>query len=465
MAAQDVAVLAEHTHGHGNGRDDNIQPIPDQNEQLLNSRSLQVPPEANKKKKRGKKATALRGPTALPRNRGTEYFADPPMTPDEAAEEKLEIYAQCLPFEERIQSCIRRFRARRRLQGDQVRFFDEYLFLGGIDTQGNAFSGLDTNDLKDLTPAQRREITVTDTVHGTCEADDRFYNGDNEHWSVDFTGVAAGFFSTSLSQLTGFEPKMTDTLIGLVENFLRYVLLHEVCPEYKENVESALQICGQAREEWPALNELRANLPGCFNLAATELFSSVAASDWSFLSFSRPADFDPKTAFLAVCALRGETSTLEQFMNGHVEALKEHTCTLEVTRLERPSTLIRDKFCALRIEGSDYNIEAVGKVFFKPAVIEDGWETPSISISPQDTDIWVYLEDSLLVSIWPKTKMDITLVELNTGIWFIKTISRIVPSFYTFLPQQMMRHYKQPRDDDRPAPSVNDPTADRERNQ
>lgn len=27
-------------------------------------------------------------------NRPSEYFADPPMTPDEAAEEKLEIYAE-----------------------------------------------------------------------------------------------------------------------------------------------------------------------------------------------------------------------------------------------------------------------------------------------------------------------------------------------------------------------------------
>jgi hypothetical protein len=51
---------------------------------------------------------------------------------------------------------------------------------------------------------------------------------------------------------------------------------------------------------------------------------------------------------------------------------------------------------------------------------------------------------------------------LNTGIRFIKTISRIVPSFYTFLPQQMMRHYKQPRDDDRPAPSVQNPEAQEE---
>ncbi|KID99524.1 Argonaute complex, subunit Arb1, partial [Metarhizium majus ARSEF 297] len=419
-----------------------------------------------KKKKgrsRGNKSTAQRGPTALPRNRGTgfeEYFADPPMTPDEAAEEKLEIYADCLPFEERIQSCIRRFRARRRIQGDQIRYFDEYLFLGGIDTSGNAFSGLDTSDLKDLTPAQRREATVTDTVNGACGADDRFYNGDDEHWSVDFAGVAAGLFSTSLGQLTGFEPRKTESLIGLVENFLRYVLLHEVCPEYKDNIESALQVCNQARQEWPALNQLTAELPGYFNLAATELFSSVAVGDWSFLSFSKPSWYDPRTVFLAVCALCDEDFTLDEFHQGRVEVSKECTYTLEVTSVEGPCSLTLDKFASLVIEGSDYGVSPVGKVFFKPAIIEDEWETPSIHISPQDANIWVYLERSLLTNVMPKMKMEITLVELNTGIRFIKTIHRIVPSFYTFLPQRMMRHYKQPRDDDRPAQSVHDTGAE-----
>ncbi|EFY86113.1 hypothetical protein MAC_07847 [Metarhizium acridum CQMa 102] len=442
----DVTATTHQTNSHDNGENFDSRRLHDQDE----TTSINPGPQAAsmKKKKKGKsrgiKSTAQRGPTALPRNRGTgfeEYFADPPMTPDEAAEEKLEIYADCLPFEERIQSCIRRFRARRRLQGDQIRYFDEYLFLGGIDTNCNAFSGRDTSDLEDLTPAQRREATVTDTVNGACGADDRFYNGDDEHWSVDFASVAAGLFSTSLGQLTGFAPNKTVSLIGLVENFLRYVLLHEVCPEYKDNIESALQVCNQARQEWPALNKLTADLPGCFNLAATELFSSAAVGDWSFLSFSRPAGFDPKTVFLAVCALCDEAFTLDQFYQDRVEASKECTYTLEVT-------------------SSDYDIEPVGKVFFKPAIIEDEWETPSMHIPPQDANIWVYLEYSLLANVVPKMKMDITLVELNTGIRFIKTIRRIVPSFYTFLPQQMMRHYKQPRDDDRPAPSVHDPGAE-----
>ncbi|KAI1020201.1 hypothetical protein LB503_006252 [Fusarium chuoi] len=58
---------------------------------------------AKKSRKRKGKTLINRGPTALPKNRGSgfeEYFADPPLTPVEATEEKNEIYSPELPFAE-----------------------------------------------------------------------------------------------------------------------------------------------------------------------------------------------------------------------------------------------------------------------------------------------------------------------------------------------------------------------------
>ncbi|KAK2589543.1 hypothetical protein QQS21_012780 [Conoideocrella luteorostrata] len=416
-----------------------------------------------KKRRKGGRTKANRGPTALPRSRGTgfeEFFADPPMTPGEAAEEKQEIYARLIPFEERIQSCIQRFRSRRRLQGDQPFFFNEYLFLGGIDTSSNAFSGLDNKDLKDLTPAERRDVTATDVVHTDSNADERFYTADADHWSVDFAGVAAGFFSTSLGLLTGFEPKKVEVAISIVEHFLRYVLQHDVCPEYEEDVKSALQVCKQARKEWPMLNQLSNDLPGRFNLAATELFSTVDPEDWSFLRFSRPKDSDAKTDFFAVCTLCNEASTIDWFLDGNLTVSRVFSCTVEVTKVELPSEDTLQKFASLHIEGNSHATESVGKVFFKRAVIEDEWVQPKVSTSTKDNGIWVYLENKLIKNVVLGMKMEMTVIELNTGIRIIKTISKIVPSFYTFLPQHMMKHYKARREWDRPAPSVHDPNAE-----
>lgn len=334
------------------------------------------------------------------------------------------------------------------------------MFLGGVDTSQNSFAGLDHKDLKDLTPAERRDATARDTVHAGSAANEQFYNGNEEHWSVDFAGVAAGFFSISLGNMSGFEEKRLETAIAIVEHFLRYVLQHDVCPEYQDNVESALLVCQQARKEWPMVNQFCRDLPGHFNLAAAECFSTVDPGDWSLLSFQRPEHFDAKAVFLAACVLRGEMETLDCFATGKLAVAKEYTRTVQVTDVQRPSNSLIEKFAALVIEGSSHAVEPVGKLCLATAVIEDEWEQPKMPVPESEDQLWVYLEDRLLANVLPGMKMEMRLVELTTGIRFIKTIMRVVPTFYTFLPQQMMKHYKPVRENDRAAPSVHDPVAE-----
>ena len=335
-------------------------------------------------------------------------------------------------------------------------YFDEYLFLGGVDTSANAYSGQDAGELKSLTPAQRREATATDTVHGVSSADDKFYNGDSENWSVDFTGVAAGFFSISLGQLTGFESEDTEAAIGLVENFLKYVIHHDVCPEYKYDLNSATGICDLARQEWPLIHQFQELLPACFNLAAAEYFGISEASDWSFLHFTRPEEFDAKVIFSAVCALRGETQTLRSLLRNDVHVESLHTCDLQITSLEHPSDDIVRLFAGLVIDNDKVAVDPVGRVLLEPAVIEDDWVPSSTTHPFSGAIIHVYMESSMLNHLKPGMKLTATIATLNTGLRFVKTIQTIVPTFYTFLPQQMMKHYKQPRESDRPAPSALD---------
>lgn len=208
------------------------------------------------------------------------------------------------------------------------------------------------------------------------------------------------------------------------------------------------------------LNRLSDDLPGHFNLAATECFSTMEPGDWSLLSFTRPENFDAKAVFLATCALCGEMETLNHYSNGDLEPAKELTCTVQVTETRRPSDSLVQKFAALCIEGSSHAVEPVGKVFFKTAVIEDEWEQPEMLRLLKNDQLWIYLEDRMLANITPGMKMEMKVIELNTGIRFVKTILRLVPSFYTFLPQQMMKHYKALREHDRAAPSVHDPSAE-----
>lgn len=58
----------------------------------------------------------------------------------------------------------------------------------------------------------------------------------------------------------------------LIKNFLNYVLMQDVCPEYKNNIISARHVCDTAPTELRYMHELMSQLPGTFNLAARSLF-------------------------------------------------------------------------------------------------------------------------------------------------------------------------------------------------
>ncbi|KAF4451606.1 Argonaute-binding protein 1 [Fusarium austroafricanum] len=416
---------------------------------------------AKKSKKRKSKTTASRGPTALSKKRGTgfeEYFADPPMTPDEAKEEKDEIYSPDLTFPERMQNCISRFRSRRRLQGERTLFFDEYLFLGGVDTSPSVFRGMSQQELKELTPAQRREATATDIIWANSQAGAKYYDGDEEKWSVNFAAVVAGFFSVTLPHLTSFEDKRMQEGIDTIENFLRYILQHDVCPEYEDDIKTAMDICKTATVEWPMIRKVYAALPGFFNLAASELFcpEGTASKSWSFLEFNRPDKFDPKAVFYSAFALMDEPQLFEDLSAKTPTVTREFTCTLELVQMFRPHEVISQLFKCLVIGDSRVNHAPIGKATFKQGVIKDDWENPQIDWPIEEDTMTLFFDDTILKNMMPGLKMTATICELDAGLQFVKAVEIIVPSFYVYLPQEMMRYYKEPRENDRPGPSVND---------
>ncbi|EHK20818.1 uncharacterized protein TRIVIDRAFT_50337 [Trichoderma virens Gv29-8] len=415
---------------------------------------------APRKKKRKSKTTASRGPTALPKYRGNgfeEYFADPPMTPQEAMEEKQEIYSP------RMQSCIQRFRSRRRIQYPRTTYFDDYLFLGGVDTKPGAYTGLDPKELKQLTAAQRREATSRDVIYEGTGAGGRFYDGDETKWTVDFAGVAAGFLSRAIIPLTGLQTGPMEDAIDVVENFLRYVLHHDVCPEYEENVKEALKVCLMAREEWPMLNSLQTALPGLFNFAATELFSKTDPDAWAFDLFQIPEGFDAKSVFYSVVTMLEDFKAFEHLFGKSVEVVDQYECTLEITKVNLPAKELIEQFQKLAITIDDnkkIRLLPMGKVTLKPAVIEDGWVEPDIQHPLLGEEIDLYFEQNILANLKPGMKMTLEICDLGSDVRFVKRIRKIVPSFYTFLAQELMIHFRAPQENDRPAPSVHDPTAE-----
>ncbi|KAF9872294.1 argonaute siRNA chaperone complex subunit Arb1 [Colletotrichum karsti] len=461
----------------------------------------------------GKKSTASRGPTALPKYRGTgfeEYYADPPMTAEEAREEKENIYNPSLPFVERIQACIQRFRSRRRISGSEAtQPFNQYLFLGGVDTSPRLFGGNTDQDVQDMTPDERRTATATDVVYNSGGGS-RFYSADDpEGWDVDFAGVVAGFLSENLAASTSWDYLRMGKAIGIIENFLNYVLQHDVCPEYADNIRHALSYCDRAKIDLPLTHQALISFPGQFNLAMCELF----CPDFFFInegegegegdnlaSFKRRDDFNPAAvAKLALAVgvvhmgvdkvkagmmLRAvdnieKAKTTDEASVKVPKVLGEENCSMEVADIHRAPKSLCEAIGGIRV-GDDmtYGFTAMGKLVLRPCIIQDGYDhgddgsieaTKANDGADERTDVEAgtsdvlhtfIVDDDILGRLQPGFKMQLCIVHLDNGVSFIKQVRSIFVAWHTFLPQNLMAHFKEPVANDRPAPSVANPNAE-----
>ncbi|KAM3521283.1 hypothetical protein NHJ13051_006327 [Beauveria bassiana] len=403
-----------------------------------------------------------------------EYYADAPTTPEEARREQEELYASSIPFEQRIQTCIHRFRTRRNLNSELSTYFNEYMFLGGINTH-TAFSPEQLEDGA-LIPRGCEPTTHDDDDDDDAAANSRFYDGNARNWTVDFAAVAAGFLSVSVLPLTGVEAVPTERAIGVVENFLRYVLQHDVCPEHAANISEALRVCGRARDEWPRFWRLERLLPGRFTLAAAQTFGVHDEADW-FLegrneeAGKTPTEVKPEVIFYASLVAAGVRVPKTESGRSALTVSRQFTCSLTLRSIEMPDNDVSGYFERLALgAGADtmtrLKLQPLGRAIFRPAELRDGWvrQVPFEAL-PADEDVVFLLERDILEAMTVGTLMTAHVCELSSGLRFIKTIETVQPSFYTFLPQHLIKDYKPPRANDRPPPSIHDRAAAAEETQ
>lgn len=60
--------------------------------------------------------------------------------------------------------------------------------------------------------------------------------------------------------------------VGLIRNFLNYLLHHDVCPDYRDQVNASRGVCDLAEKELWCTTQLSILLPGDFNRACSEVF-------------------------------------------------------------------------------------------------------------------------------------------------------------------------------------------------
>ena len=269
--------------------------------------------------------------------------------------------------------------------------------------------------------------------------------------------------------------------IKVVLNFLKYVEAHDVCPEYADDIKQAQDICSLALEEMPNVLGLHAQLPGHFNRAARELFGSAGDSDacFQFQDICQPMDKKlAKAVFYATLLTWTVPETCSKMTKSEIYVVDVFEEVFEVLPLD-PRWLPNDgtiaRYKQIRGEnGKLGTISPTGSIFMKRSKIEDGWDVAEVEGDDEGRkagkkeeagaaghESWAhfFLEEELIKRLKPGMKLWLVVCQLNIDLLYIQEVKAIYPSFYLFLPQELMLNYKEPIANDRPAPTADEPDA------
>lgn len=443
--------------------------IPDISEQTkLFNEAMEGKPDDNGKKKKKKKKSKATKPTGF-----EEYYCEPVMTPAEAWDEKNLIYSPDRSFVERIEEGIQRYRARRRLDAVRNQVFTQYLILGGVDATARQFQGADKlpDDLiRESTKGELRDMVSDDVIHRGGEGGGRFYHpASSEHWDVDFTGVVAGFMSHKVLDMSGGEMEMIWIASNTIQNFLKYLILHDVCPEHADDINRAIKLCDQAFEEIGLVSNALELVPGAFNRSVAALHCEEEDGDAISLLVDNK-DLDRNHALHTVALIATLVlPTLGGSSTPNVNAMEVTNPierTFEITSITPPTKEMRQRVAVVsehlrKSNPSAPPIQACGTMQGHPVLVLDGWDvTEKLTDEEAKEESSFILEELILeqLRVGMKLTIGVSTCTFPRGGTFkvIRYVKGIKPSFYTFLPQDLMRYWKEPVPNERPGPSIHD---------
>ncbi|GKZ65372.1 hypothetical protein AnigIFM50267_008425 [Aspergillus niger] len=422
---------------------------PDSTPNSPKSQSLEeLPIEIDQAKKKKKKSKA-RPKSKRGKNKPTgfeEYYVDAPITPEEFSAEK-ELYNVSRPLTHRIEDALLRYQKNRRLESDRRDVFLKYLAYGGVNVGQRMFGGLDGRDLQQLDSEQILQARAMTSV-----------GKDKSNLAVDFDAVVRGFLTSFFPYY--FNPDTKDMIklaTVTIRNFLSYLLYHDVCSEYNDNIDQARTSCDIATRELWNNQQLMAKGPGDFNSCCSLLFGGELHDTYTEGNQWRNSKDD---------APRLTTEIARKIVKFALAGAGENRHALRFQELTENKTL-----CAVRIEDIDgFEITAVhppgevvrefyqthapdlvpvGKLLartYRDPGMPDYDRSPEERVAQPERNFELFMEGNLLQYCYPGMKVIAPVWELNCGFHYFENAYRTYGSNYTPLVNDLMLGWKEPRD-------------------
>lgn len=268
------------------------------------------------------------------------------------------------------------------------------------------------------------------------------------------------------------------TCCGVIRNFINYVLLHGVCPEYTQELMNSRMICDKAEEELWTIQVLGDLFPGSFNIACSTLyggyFKGMHIGEERLFGPSREElgerapyvlgmpDNEAERMVKTAIALMGNEEMSKAASAGTIHVVNEETRSFEVVEIIRADPKVKDAYAGAKdINNKPGGMKPLGIMRVKPFdnpdcdeedCSEDGNE-PEITDAVEE--FWV--EDYILEQCFIGLKMKARVHELNIGLKYFDTINALYCSFFTILPNEKMESYREPTLSTRSGPTVDNP--------
>ncbi|KAF2855833.1 hypothetical protein T440DRAFT_385195 [Plenodomus tracheiphilus IPT5] len=386
-------------------------------------------------------------------------YTEPMPTPQEAAEEEA-MYDPEKSFVERIEIAIQRFKQKRRMHEMYAHVFHKLMRFSGVESGQRMHQGLSRQEMASM---DAEDIAKALAIHSVP-----WDRGDTKQWVVDFYGVAKAFLSSWYPAHYGMTSNAIKNACQVLRSFYKYLLYHNVCPEYTEDLMRARDLCDLAEEELPKVVAAGFALPGDFNKSASAIFGGAHAGQYTG-DQSWATNLQAEGVDLAMIGIRNEEARVKfkdgVFIMGNDEqadkledqslvAIGKEQVGLEIIAIHPPDENTKTAYeqtgdWAVKLE----QLEPLGKLVCKTCVIEncDEWDLPKDPekyprgrpYRPSDVkeyEFWV--EQSVLGDCFLSMKLDASVLHLSGGLTILDDVRETMCSFLTWLPNELWMERK-----------------------
>lgn len=398
-----------------------------------------------------------------------EYATEGPIRPEEYAEER-KLYDPEEAFYIRIESAVARYTAKRKMHSLTADIFTQFLMFGGFDTGQRQFSGASKKeDAESMSKDELAQIYSNFTIaEEVSDGSMPLHENGSPTWIVDFATMTRAFFSSRfMARFAWYDAATVETACNVLKNFFNYLVYHDVCPEFEDDILASRLICNVAEKELLQMEVAVRSMPGIFNEACSKLH----LESWSDLWHDKPArpeqEWKPdgdehslsnREAFATFAATIMAHGTEEQATK--LEQLTDQQRTpstvwsrgigLEVVRIEHfkgaddTATVFGDE----RVKKS--SIYTTGKLHCRLWEIPHAppQDLPPAIIAALETEVGdefvFFMEDEALKHYYPGMKLEADVRKSETGVTWINRIDNLYPSFFTWTGNERIRQYKIP---------------------